>query len=237
MLAAQPGRSQGRPRTRRARSPSVTGGLPYTRSPGTAPGPGEAILPPPPDGSDPTVSYPDNGSAFTARAFKTVLSGLEIAHRRGGYRDPESQAFIESWFGKLKERCVWREEFDTLDHARQAIGDYVTNYHHRPHSRLNYNTPLEVAATWRDGQDHLPQRPKASTRAGSTSDSLAILAERHRDVPLGREFAGRGVQAGVVGPAEVFDDGQLASEARSNWASWTNSAFSCRRSSRPVALS
>ena len=97
----------------------------------------------------------DNGSAFTARAFKTVLSGLEIAHRRGGYRDPESQAFIESWFGKLKERCVWREEFDTLDHARQAIGDYVTNYHHRPHSRLNYNTPLEVAATWRDGQEHL----------------------------------------------------------------------------------
>jgi putative transposase len=97
----------------------------------------------------------DNGSAFTARAFKTVLSELGIAHRRGGYRDPESQAFIESWFGKLKERCVWREELETLDQARQAIGAYVTNYHHRPHSRLNYNTPLEVAATWRDGQDHL----------------------------------------------------------------------------------
>jgi len=99
----------------------------------------------------------DNGSAFTARAFKTVLSDLGIAHRRGGYRDPESQAFIESWFGKLKERCVWREEFETLDQARQAIDNYVTNYHHRPHSRLNYNTPLEVAATWRDGQDHLTQ--------------------------------------------------------------------------------
>src|SRR5215207_4079788 len=99
----------------------------------------------------------DNGSAFTARAFKTVLSDLAIAHRRGGYRDPESQAFIEPWFGKLKERCVWREEFETLEQARQAIGTYVTNYHHRPHSRLNYNTPLEVAATWRDGQDHLTQ--------------------------------------------------------------------------------
>jgi putative transposase len=93
----------------------------------------------------------DNGSAFTARAFKTVLSGLGIAHRRGGYRDPESQAFIESWFGKLKERCVWREEFETLDHARSAIGDYVDRYHDRPHSRLNYNTPREVAATWNDG--------------------------------------------------------------------------------------
>ena len=93
----------------------------------------------------------DNGSAFTARAFKTVLNGLGIAHRRGGYRDPESQAFIESWFGRLKERCVWREEFETLEQARQAVGDYVDRYHHRPHSRLNYNTPREVAATWNDG--------------------------------------------------------------------------------------
>jgi putative transposase len=38
----------------------------------------------------------DNGSAFTARAFTTVLAALGIAHRRGGCRDPESQAFIES---------------------------------------------------------------------------------------------------------------------------------------------
>src|SRR5262245_4397683 len=41
----------------------------------------------------------DNGSAFTARRFRQGLSGLEIRHRRGRYRDPESQAFIESWFG------------------------------------------------------------------------------------------------------------------------------------------
>jgi putative transposase len=93
----------------------------------------------------------DNGSAFTARAFKAVLSTLGIMHRRGGYRDPESQAFIESWFGKLKQRCVWRHEFETLDQAREVIGAYVIHYHHRPHSRLDYRTPLEVAATWNDG--------------------------------------------------------------------------------------
>ena len=40
----------------------------------------------------------DNGSAFTARATRLVISGLGVTHRRGGYRDPESQAFIESWF-------------------------------------------------------------------------------------------------------------------------------------------
>ena len=92
----------------------------------------------------------DNRSAFTARRFKAVPSSLGIAHRRGGYRDPESQAFIESWFAKLKEREVWRSEYETLAQARAAIGAYVERYHHRPHSTLNYRTPKEVRQTWDD---------------------------------------------------------------------------------------
>jgi putative transposase len=92
----------------------------------------------------------DNGTAYTSRSFRARLSELGITHRRGGYRDPESQAFIESWFSKLKERCVWREEFETLDEARAGIGAYVERYHHRPHQFLGYRTPLEVAETWQD---------------------------------------------------------------------------------------
>jgi putative transposase len=94
----------------------------------------------------------DNGSAFTARRFRTRLGELGIRHRRGGYRDPESQAFIESWFGKLKEREVWLNEYETLDDARRGIGGYVDRYHHRPHSGLGYRTPDEVRRTWEDGQ-------------------------------------------------------------------------------------
>jgi putative transposase len=95
----------------------------------------------------------DNGSAFTARRFRARLAELGIRHRRGGYRDPESQAFIESWFGKLKEREVWLNEYETLDDARQGIGGYVDRYHHRPHSRLGYETPYEVKETWEDLQN------------------------------------------------------------------------------------
>lgn len=40
------------------------------------------------------------------------------SHRRGGYRDPESQAFIESWFGKFKQREVWLNQHETLDQAK-----------------------------------------------------------------------------------------------------------------------
>jgi putative transposase len=86
----------------------------------------------------------DNGSAFTARRFKAKLGEFGITHRRGGYHDPESQAFIESWFGKLKEREVWLKEYETLEDARRGIGGYVDRYHHRPHSGLNYKTPYAV---------------------------------------------------------------------------------------------
>jgi putative transposase len=94
----------------------------------------------------------DNGSAFTSRGFRGRLAEHGVTHRRGGYRDPESQAFIESWFGKLKERLVWRSEFETLEQARKEIADYIDRYHHRPHSGLGYRTPTEVRRTWDDGQ-------------------------------------------------------------------------------------
>ena len=77
---------------------------------------------------------------------------LGITHRRGGYRDPESQAFIESWFGRLKRREVWCNEYETLEEARLAIGSYVDGYHDRPHSMMAYRTPNEVAASWREAQ-------------------------------------------------------------------------------------
>ena len=97
----------------------------------------------------------DNGTAFTSRAFRARLADHGITHRRGGYRDPESQAFIESWFSKLKLRLIWRQAFETLDQARTAIATYIERYHHRPHSRLAYRTPREVAATWQDHRDDL----------------------------------------------------------------------------------
>ena len=61
-------------------------------------------------------------------SHRLALSALGIAHRRGGYRDPESEAFIESWFRYLKERCVWRQEFETLDQAREVIAAYIDHY-------------------------------------------------------------------------------------------------------------
>lgn len=91
----------------------------------------------------------DNGSQFTSRDFRKHLSARGVTHRRGGYRDPESQAFVESWFGQFKKRCAWRSEWETIEAAREEITGYIDRYHHRPHSGLAYRTPAEVAETWR----------------------------------------------------------------------------------------
>jgi putative transposase len=63
-------------------------------------------------------------------------------------RGPSSK----SWFGKPKERLVWRSEFETLEQARKEIADYIDRYHQRPHSGLGYRTPTEVRRTREDGQ-------------------------------------------------------------------------------------
>jgi putative transposase len=97
----------------------------------------------------------DNGSQFTSRDFRKHLSDRGVTHRRGGYRDPESQAFIESWFGQFKKRCAWRSEWESIAQARKEIGQYIDAYHHRPHSGIGYRTPAEVARTWHPDPDVL----------------------------------------------------------------------------------
>ena len=87
-------------------------------------------------------------SAFSLRS--RASSARTSTHRRGGYRDPESQAFIESWFGQFKKRVAWRSEWESIDQARHDIATYVNTYHHRPHSGIAYQTPAEVAATWQN---------------------------------------------------------------------------------------
>ncbi len=140
----------------------------------------------------------DNGSAFTARRFRGRLAELGIRHRRGGYRDPESQAFIESWFGKLKEREVWLNEYETLDDARRGIGGYVDRYHHRPHSGLNYRRLTRSPGPGRINRNYKNKRPSLSTPAGSRSG---------RRSPRGRPWSVAALVRLATGPVVSAKDG------------------------------
>jgi transposase InsO family protein len=81
------------------------------------------------------------------------------------------QASIESWFRYLKERVIWRNEFETIDQAHAAIGAYVDHYHDRPHLDIDYRTPKEVRQTWEDAREEFDGLQKQGgltcTRGGS----------------------------------------------------------------------
>lgn len=87
----------------------------------------------------------DNGPQFTSRAFLRALDTLGITPQATHYRAPEENAFIESFFGRLKDEEVWLNEYESLHEAQQAIGTWIDEYNrHRPHSALGYRAPLEV---------------------------------------------------------------------------------------------
>jgi hypothetical protein len=71
----------------------------------------------------------------------------------------------------LKERVIWRNEFETIDQARAAIGAYVDHDHDRPHLGIDYRTPKGGEATWEDAREEFDglqnRRPDVSTRGGS----------------------------------------------------------------------
>ena len=109
----------------------------------------------------------DNGTQFTSRPFRSRLVEHGIVHRRGGYRDPESQAFIESWFGRFKKRVAWRAEWGNDRSSKER--------HRQLCERIPSAAPLRARLPdTRRGGPHLadtqqPSDLKPTTNQGSTS--------------------------------------------------------------------
>ena len=64
---------------------------------------------------------------------------------------PWQNGVNESFFDKLRDKCLSREEFAHLREARVLLKTYRKHYNEqRPHSSLGYQTPHEVAAVERE---------------------------------------------------------------------------------------
>jgi len=110
--------------------------------------------------------------SFFAELFASLVNSIQptaAAHSPQEHSEQCSQAWVlpiavvaiatqshkplsTCWFSKLKERLIWRTEFETLDQARGEIQAYIDQYHNRPHSGLNYRTPNEVKNEWNNNQ-------------------------------------------------------------------------------------
>ena len=88
----------------------------------------------------------DNGAEFTSKAmfFWQKASGVKLAFIQPG--KPTQNAFVESLNGRFRQECLNQHWFRDLEEARQIIDDWRHHYNHeRPHSTLNYMTPVAFA--------------------------------------------------------------------------------------------
>jgi putative transposase len=89
----------------------------------------------------------DNGLVFGAEAFQKVVRSAGLRQQYITPYTPEQNGMIERWFRTLKEECLWRYNFETLDEAREIIDRFILTYNtDRPHQALRMLSPSQ----WRE---------------------------------------------------------------------------------------
>lgn len=88
----------------------------------------------------------DNGTEFTSKAmfFWSKESRVGLGFIQPG--KPTQNAFVESVNGKFRNECLNLHWFRTIEEARYEIDLWRNHYNHeRPHSSLNYLSPVAFA--------------------------------------------------------------------------------------------
>lgn len=88
----------------------------------------------------------DNGTEFTSKALFLWQqdSGVKLAFIQPG--KPTQNAFIESLNGKFRNECLNQNWFRSIKEAEIKINAWRHHYNHeRPHSSLDYMTPVAFA--------------------------------------------------------------------------------------------
>ena len=88
----------------------------------------------------------DNGPEFTSKAlfFWQQDTGIQLGFIQPG--KPTQNAFVESLNGKFRNESLNQQWFRSIEEARRMIDAWREHYNHeRPHSSLNYMTPVAFA--------------------------------------------------------------------------------------------
>ena len=89
----------------------------------------------------------DNGPEFIAHAIQRWLTQLNIEALYIEPGSPWENGYAESFHSRLRDEFLELEEFESLSAARTLSSRWQADYNHnRPHSSLEYLTPIEFAA-------------------------------------------------------------------------------------------
>ena len=92
----------------------------------------------------PKVIVSDNGPELTSRAVLIWAAQQHIDWHYITPGKPQQNGFTESLNGKIRDECLNEHWFRNLAEAREIIEAWRQDYNHvRPHSSLDYKTPME----------------------------------------------------------------------------------------------
>jgi len=90
------------------------------------------------------LHHSDRGSEYTSHGYRALLKryGVEVSMSRKA--NVWDNALMESFFGTVKEECVYRSTFETRSQARTTLFEYLETFYNptRRHSSLGYLSPL-----------------------------------------------------------------------------------------------
>jgi transposase InsO family protein len=94
------------------------------------------------------IHHSDRGVQYACGDYQRVITraGMRPSMSRKG--DCWDNSVAESFFSTLKKELVWRMKFETREHARREIFEFVEVFYNRQrmHSYLGYLSPVEFEA-------------------------------------------------------------------------------------------
>lgn len=88
------------------------------------------------------IFHSDQGSQYTARAFRQLLKKLKITQSFSNAGTPHDNAVMESFFAVFKKEEFYRSAYRSEAELRKKIDEYIAFYNQkRPHTTLNLQTP------------------------------------------------------------------------------------------------
>ena len=91
------------------------------------------------------LHHSDRGSQYASSDYQELLNeyGMTCSMSRKG--NCWDNAVMESFYRSIKTELIHHEDFQTREHARRAIFEYIEVFYNRVrrHSTLGYLSPLE----------------------------------------------------------------------------------------------
>lgn len=89
----------------------------------------------------------DNGLVFTSRHYTRLVRSYGLQQEFITPHCPQQNGMVERVIRTLKEQCVHRHRFESLQQANRIIADWIQFYNtQRPHQALGMKTPAEAYA-------------------------------------------------------------------------------------------